>query len=54
MLRYTAMNNYQAFRWLWRHDGEAGWFWLWCYITGHNLVPCVEDNLYTYGVVKRG
>jgi len=53
MLKVTSMTNYQAFRWLWRFDAEAKWFWLFTYISGNKLQPCVADNLDTFGVVKR-
>lgn len=50
MLRYTAMTNYQAFRWLWRFDNEAKWFWFRCFLFSKDkLSKCVGDNLYTYG-----
>lgn len=54
MLRVTAMTDYQALRWLWRHDSEARWFWLGRFIFSNNLRDAVEDNLYTYGVVRHG
>jgi hypothetical protein len=48
MLRYTAMSNYQAFRWLLRFDSEAKLFWLWAFLLQANLSECVGDNLYPY------
>ena len=53
MLRVTAMSNYQSFRWLWRFDPEAKWFWLKLFLLQKNLQECVEDNLYTFGIIKR-
>ena len=53
MLRVTAMNNYQAFRWLWRFDNKAKWFWLKCFILGSDLKEDVAINLNDFGVVKR-
>ncbi len=44
------MTNYQSFRWLWRFDSEAKWFWLKLFLLRKNLQECVEDNLYTFGV----
>ncbi len=53
MLRVTAMNKYQAFRWLWRFDNEAKWFWFRCFIMRADLQQCVRENLRDFGVVKR-
>lgn len=53
MLRVTAMTNYQAFRWLWRFDSEAKFYWLKCFILGSSLKESVADNLQDFGVVKR-
>ena len=53
MLRVTAMTKYQAFRWLWRFDSEARFFWLKCFLLGHNLKQDVLNNLHDFGVVKR-
>ena len=50
MLRVTAMSRYQAFRWLWRFDNEAKWYWLKCYILGANLKEDVAINLNDFGV----
>ena len=56
MLRWTAMSNYQAFRWLWRYDSDAKWFWLITYIKmallrdTEELRGCVGDNLHDFGV----
>ena len=50
MLRHTAMSRYQAFRWLWRFDSEAKWFWLWCYVKNENLKEDVAINLRDFGV----
>jgi hypothetical protein len=53
MLRVTAMNKYQAFRWLWRFDSEARFFWLKCFLLGSDLKQDVIINLSDFGVVKR-
>jgi len=45
MLKVTAMTRYQSFRWLWRFDSEAKWFWLRCYIMGADLQEDVGINL---------
>ena len=50
MLKVTSMSKYQAFRWLWRFDPEARMHWLFCYLSGSNLVKDVEINLNTFGV----
>lgn len=52
MLRVTAMSNYQSFRWLWRFDNEAKWFWLFHYLCGCNLNQDVIINLNDFGVYK--
>lgn len=52
MLRVTNMSNYQSFRWLWRFDSEAKWFWLLCFIKGASLNKDVQINLNDFGVVK--
>jgi len=49
MLRVTAMTRYQAFRWLWRFDSEAKWFWLLCFVKGADLKEDVWINLRDYG-----
>lgn len=53
MLRVTAMSKYQAFRWLWRFDSEAKFYWLKCFLLGSNLKQDVIINLNDFGVVKR-
>ena len=53
MLRVTAMTKYQAFRWLWRFDSDARFFWLKCFILGHDLKQDVGINLRDFGVVKQ-
>jgi hypothetical protein len=52
MRKATSLNRYQSFRWLWRYDNEAKWFWLWAYIQGANLQEDVLINLRDFGVVK--
>lgn len=52
MLRVTSMTNYQSFRWLWRFNHEAKWFWLKLFLLRENLQGCVADNLYTFGVIN--
>lgn len=44
------MSNYQAFRWLWRFDSEAKWFWFLCYLAKYDLRKDVEINLKDFGV----
>ena len=53
MLKATAMNKYQAFRWLWRFDNEARLFWLKYFLLGYDLKQDVICNLNDFGVVKR-
>jgi len=50
MKRVTALSNYQSFRWLWRFDSEAKWFWLRCFLQGKSLQEDVVINLDTFGV----
>ena len=52
MLRITSMNNYQAFRWLWRFDNEAKWFWLKILLSpsGGNLIEEVKVNFADFGI----
>lgn len=53
MLRVTSMTKYQSFRWLWRFDAEARFFWLKCFLLGQDLKQDVIVNLSDFGVVKR-
>lgn len=56
MLPVNKMSKYQAFRWLWRFDSEARYFWLWCYLkslfNGTHLKDDVAINLRDFGVCK--
>lgn len=45
MLKVTSMSSYKAFRWLWRFDPEAKWYWLTRFIMNHNLKEDVLINL---------
>lgn len=51
MTRVTRLSRYKSFRWLWRKDPEARWFWLRAYVFSRaNLQECVMDNLRDFGV----
>lgn len=50
MLRVTSMTRYQAFRWLWRFDNDAKWFWSLSYLKGSNLIDDVKQNFSDFGV----
>ncbi|ASV43975.1 hypothetical protein [Pseudoalteromonas phage KB12-38] len=51
MTRYSSLTRYQSFRWLWRKDPEARWFWLRCWLfTRADLKECVLENLRDFGV----
>lgn len=52
MLRVTSLTNYKAFRWLWRFDSEAKWYWLKCFALRKNLKQDVEINLRDFGPAK--
>jgi hypothetical protein len=52
MLKATSLSKYKSFRWLWRFDAEAKWFWLRCFVRGHNLQEDVLINLRDFGVLK--
>jgi hypothetical protein len=54
MRKATSLTRYQSFRWLWRFDPEAKWFWLRCYLKGADLQQDVLINLRDFGVVKDG
>lgn len=53
MKRVTSLSSYKSFRWLWRFDSEAKWFWLSCFLKGSNLQEDVIINLDTFGVSKK-
>ncbi|NRD34554.1 hypothetical protein HQQ92_22840 [Shewanella sp. DC2-4] len=50
MKRATSLTRYQSFRWLWRFDSEARWFWFWQYVCGADLQQDVLINLRDFGV----
>lgn len=47
-----TLSNWAAFVWLWRHDPEAKWFWLCCYIKHAELQEDVAINYATFGRTK--
>lgn len=53
MLTLNKMSRYQAFRWLWRFDSEARWFWFGRYILSKsNLVEDVRQNYQDFGATR--
>ena len=50
MKRATSLSRYQSFRWLWRFDSEARWFWFLQYMLGADLQKDVLINLRDFGV----
>lgn len=55
MTRVTNLTRYKAFRWLWRFDNEAKWFWLHCYLFSKaDLKEDVAINLQDFGLTKHG
>lgn len=53
MLTLNRMSRYQAFRWLWRFDSEARWFWFGRYILSKsNLVNDVRQNYRDFGATR--
>lgn len=53
MLSVNNMSKYQAFRWLWRNDPEARWYWFRCFLKGSDLRTDVTINLRDFGLTKR-
>jgi hypothetical protein len=49
MKTVNTISRWAAFVWLWRHDSEARWFWLWCYLRGHNVREDMACNLRDFG-----
>lgn len=53
MKKWNQLTRYQAFRWLWRFDSEAKWYWLRVYLfSKSNLQDDVWQNLKDFGVCK--
>jgi hypothetical protein len=52
MKTVNTISRWAAFVWLWRHDSEARWFWLWQFLKGHNLREEVACNLRDFGLTK--
>jgi len=53
MKTINSLTRYQAFRWLWRYDNEAKWFWLKVYLFSRaDLRKDVRQNYDTFGATS--